>query len=79
MGRLEGYFASLAAQITPFQIKLDQIYSTEWDEYGILGVNVIETAILRRLHNQLNRDLSTLFVDASAPHDGDGYHFHMTI
>jgi 2'-5' RNA ligase len=79
MDRLEGYFDSLAAQITPFQIELDEIYNTYWEGYGILGINVRETETLRELHNQLNRELSDLFVDTSAPHDGAGYHFHMTI
>ena len=79
MVRLEGYFDSLAAQIRPFQIVLDEIYYTEWEGYGILGLNVVETDILRELHNQLNRELRNLFVDTSAPHDGAGYKFHMTI
>ena len=79
MDRLEGYFDSLAAQIAPFQIELDEIYLTEWEGYGILGINVKETKTLRGLHNQINRELSELFVDTSAPHDGAGYHFHMTI
>ena len=79
MQRLEGYFDSLAAQTAPFQIELDEIYYTEWNRYGVLGINVKETETLRGLHNQLNHELSALFVDTSAPHDGDGYHFHMTI
>jgi 2'-5' RNA ligase len=79
MERLEGYFDSLAAQIIPFRISLDEIYYTEWGGYGILGLNVKETATLRRLHNRLNRELCELFDDTSAPHDGSGYHFHMTI
>ena len=79
MGRLESYFDSLATQITPFQIELDEIYYTEWEAYGILGVDVEETNTLRKLHNQLIRELSKLFLEPSAPHDGDGYHFHMTI
>ena len=79
MARLENYFDSLAARIAPFQIELDKIYATEWEGDGILGIDVKETETLRKLHNQLNHELSKLFVDTSAPHDGDGYHFHMTI
>ena len=79
MDRLESYFDSLAAQIAPFQIELDEIYCTDWEGYGILGINVRETETLRGLHNQINRELSELFVDTSAPHDGYGYHFHMPI
>ena len=79
MERLESYFDSLAAQIVPFQIELDGIYYTGEGSYGILGMNAKETTTLRRLHNQLNRELGQLFADTSAPHDGDEYHFHMTI
>ena len=79
MARLENYFDTLAAQTAPFQIELDEIYYTEWNGSGILGINVVETDTLRSLHNQLNRELSELFLDTSAPHDGDSYHFHMTI
>jgi 2'-5' RNA ligase len=79
MDQLECYFDSLAAQISPFQIKLDKIYYTDWEGYGILGINVQETETLRGLHNQINRELSELFVGTSAPRDGAGYHFHMTI
>ena len=79
MDRLESYFDSLATQIAPFQIELDEIYNSDWDGYGILGINVRETETLRGLHNQINRELGELFMDTSAPHDGAGYHFHMTI
>jgi 2'-5' RNA ligase len=79
MERLERYFDRLAARIAPFLIELDGIYYTEWGGYGILGLDVKETATLRKLHEQLNRELAELFDDASAPHDGDEYHFHMTI
>ena len=79
MDRLESYFDALAAQIAPFQIELDEIYFTEWEGNGILGINVKETEILRGLHNQINCELSKLFVNTSAPHDGASYYFHMTI
>jgi hypothetical protein len=51
MSRLESYFDLLAAQIRPFQIVLDEIYYTEWEGYGILRINVVETDVLRELHN----------------------------
>ena len=79
METLENYFDLLATQIAPFKIQLNEIYYAEWSGYGILGVNVNETDTLRKLHVQLNRELSKLFTDTSAPHDGDGYKFHMTI
>ncbi|MBN1874339.1 MAG: 2'-5' RNA ligase family protein [Anaerolineae bacterium] len=79
MEKLEHYFDMLAAQIAPFTIELSDIYCAEWSGYGILGLNVVETPPLRQLHNQINRELGELFEDTSAPHDGDLYHFHLTI
>ena len=79
MEKLENYFNLLAESIKPFEIELNKIYYTKWKEYGILGLNVKETSILRNLHNQINRELNELFENASAPHDGDTYHFHLTI
>jgi 2'-5' RNA ligase len=79
MDRLEGYFDSLAARIAPFPVEFSEIYYAQWEETGFLGLNVVETPILRGLHNQLNRELSGLFRDTSAPHDGDEYHFHLSI
>ena len=76
---LENYFDGLAQRIAPFQIELRQVYYTEWEGYGILGINVRETDILRGLHQQLNRELREILSDPSAPHDGDAYRFHMTI
>ena len=77
--RLEGYFDALAASITPFEVELDKVYHAHWGEYGILGLNVQETSALRELHNRINRELVDLFKDTSAPHDGETYHFHLTI
>jgi len=79
MGKLEGYFDSLAAETAPVQITLEEIYCSDWLGYGILGMTVKETSALRDLHNRLNRELSRLFKDTSAPHDGDEYRFHLTI
>ena len=79
MENLENYFALLARSIKPFEIELDKIYYTEWQGYSILGLNVKETNILRNLHNRTNKELSELFENVSAPHDGDTYHFHLTI
>ena len=79
MDVLEKYFDSLAARTRPFDLRLDRFYCEEWAGFGILGLNVVETPILRGLHNQLNDELSRLFIDTRAAHDGSGYHFHMTI
>jgi hypothetical protein len=35
--------------------------------------------MLRGLHNQINRELSRIVTNPSAPHDGDAYRFHLTI
>jgi 2'-5' RNA ligase len=79
MERLEQYFYMLAASIPPFEIELDKVYYAQWADQGFLGLNVKETGALRELHNRVNRELSELFEDTSAPHDGDAYHFHLTI
>jgi 2'-5' RNA ligase len=79
MDVLEQYFDALAAKTAPFEIHLDRVYYEEWSGYAILGLNVVETARLRQLHDQINTDLSHLFLDTRAAHDGSGYRFHMTI
>jgi 2'-5' RNA ligase len=79
MERLEGYFDALAASVAPFEIELDSVYHTHWGEYGILGLNVKETSALRELHDRIHRELGALFEDVSAPHDGESYHFHLTV
>jgi 2'-5' RNA ligase len=79
MEKLERYFDVLAASITPFEIELDKVYHAQWDHIGLLGLNVKGTGALRELHNRINRELGDLFEDTSAPHDGEAYHFHLTI
>jgi 2'-5' RNA ligase len=79
MEQMEGYFDSLAASLAPFRIELDELYCTNWEGFGILGMNVKETGTLRDLHARLNRELGRLCKDPSAPHDGDEYRFHLTI
>jgi 2'-5' RNA ligase len=79
MDVLEKYFDGLAARTPPFDLQLDRFYYEEWAGFGILGLNVVETPILRGLHNQLNDELGRLFKETRAAHDGSEYHFHMTI
>jgi len=76
---LEGYLDALAASITPFEIELDRVYHFRSGDIGILGLNVVETSVLRDLHNRIHCELEALFEDVSAPHDGESYHFHLTI
>lgn len=79
MPALEDYFDRLAASIQPFEILLDRFYHTAWSGYGILGLNVVETPLLRSLHDRLNRELSQVVQNSSAPFDGEAYRFHLTI
>ena len=79
MDWLETWFDSLAARISPFKIELGSVYYAEWEQVGFVGFNVVETPILRNLHNQVNQELSAYVKDPSAPHDGDEYRFHLTV
>ena len=79
MDALESWFESFSKQVTPFRIELDHVYYEQWDDAAIVGLDVCETPTLRSLHEQVNRELQEFIPDSSAPHDGDEYHFHLTI
>lgn len=79
MTSLENYFDSLAASIPPFDILLDRFYYFSGNGYGLLGLNVIETPLLRGLHDRLNRELVQVVTDPQADFDGEGYRFHLSI
>jgi 2'-5' RNA ligase len=79
MDSLESWFESLSKRVAPFLIELDRVYYEQWDDAAIIGINIRETPTLRTLHNQINRELQDFIPDSSAPHDGDKYHFHLTI
>ena len=79
MESLDAYLQGLAESIDPFEIGLDRFYHCQWSGHGILGLNVSETGTLRDLHKRINTELNDLLEDASAPHDGDKYHFHLTV
>jgi 2'-5' RNA ligase len=80
---LEAYMAEFAASISPFEVHLTKMQAipTRIDdiETGILWFSVEETSYLRGLHRRLNEELESQFGPTPAEHDGDGYHFHMTI
>jgi len=76
---LETWFETFSKQVLPFRIKLDHVYYDEWDDFAIVGFEVLETPILRNLHNQINSELKELLTDPSAPHDGEDYRFHLTV
>jgi 2'-5' RNA ligase len=75
LAELERFMAQLAASIPPLPIELRGLFVWE----TILGIDVCETPALRELHNRLNRELTTIFGDVRADHDGDEYHFHVTV
>lgn len=72
---LEGFCASIA----PFEVAFDRIYYQEWEGSAIIGLAAVENAMLRELHNRLNRELGALFGDVSAPFDGPEFCFHLTV
>jgi 2'-5' RNA ligase len=79
LDRLEAWFDSLALRTSPFDVTLKDLYYAEWENYAIIGFNVVETHRLRELHNQINRELAAIIIDPSAPHDGEEYRFHLTV
>jgi 2'-5' RNA ligase len=80
---LEKYMHDLARSIEPFRVNLTHLELVESTidglDTGILWLNVEETESLRQLHNLINAELTLRFGDVSAPFDGPGYHFHMSV
>ena len=72
---LEQYMAGFATTVPPVDIELTDFFVWE----TVFAVNVKETKTLRTLHNRLNQELPRLFGDVSALHDGEEYHFHLTV
>jgi 2'-5' RNA ligase len=83
LSSLEAYMADLAVSIQPFEIQMTGIQAIpariEGVDSGILWFDVESTPHLRGLHQRLNWELESRFGPAPAEHDGDDYHFHMTI
>lgn len=79
MDRLEDWFESFSREAAPFRIDLERVYYSEWEQYAIIGFEVLETPVLRSLHDRINSELQGLVRDPSAPHDGDEYRFHLTV
>jgi 2'-5' RNA ligase len=71
----EAYMAAFTASTPPLEIEVGRLLL--WDT--VLVFDVRETPTLRSLHNRLNRDLPPIFGAVRAEHDGDEYHFHMTV
>lgn len=79
MERLEAWFDALAAKTPAVDIQLGDVYYSEWEGHAIVGMEVVETPVLRALHNLINRELPGVVLDPAAPHDGDSYRFHLTV
>jgi len=79
MDILESWLEAFSKQIHPFRVELERVYYDQWDDFAIIGFEVLETPTLRAMHNQINRELKGLFNDPCAPHDGDDYRFHLTV
>jgi hypothetical protein len=79
MDSLEDWFESFSRTVQPFRIQLERVYYDSWDDHAIVGFEVLETPTLRGLHEQVNRELKSVVLDPSAPHDGDDYRFHLTL
>jgi 2'-5' RNA ligase len=75
LAALERYMAAFTSDVPPVPIDLTGFYAWE----TVFGLDVKETPVLRALHYRLNRELPTLFGDVNALHDGEEYHFHLTI
>jgi hypothetical protein len=75
---LEDWFTLFSSKVRPFPIQLERIYYGAWGDFAIIGLEVLETPILRGLHEQINRELKDIVLDPSAPYDGDEYRFHLT-
>jgi 2'-5' RNA ligase len=77
--RLDAFCDRFAASVEPFEIRLDRFYLYESGDFGVLGLNVVETLLLRGLHERLNAELAQIFTDTRADFDGAEYRFHLTI
>ena len=55
MDELEDWFgSSFSREVAPFRLELERVYYDEWDNYAIVGFEVLETPTLRALHNRIN-------------------------
>lgn len=83
LAALEAYMEELAATIPPFIVQLPELQleigNFNGMEFGIVWLNVRETAMLRQLHNRLDQELAQRFGNTQANYDGPDYQFHMTV
>lgn len=79
LNEVEDYFDKLAYKTKPLEIVMDHAYHHPPEDPSGLFLNVRESAELKQLHNQINKELAERFENTSALFDGDDYHFHATI
>jgi 2'-5' RNA ligase len=83
LAALEAYMSEFVRSIRPLEVHLTELELRpivfEGTEYGLLWIDVEETADLRQLHQRVNQELSQRFGNIQADYDGPAYHFHMTV
>lgn len=79
LAALEAYMSALARSITPFAVHLTELQLQsivfKGTEFGLLWIEVQETAYLRHLHDRFNQELGQRFGNTQADYDGSAYHF----
>jgi 2'-5' RNA ligase len=79
---VERYFDQLAKELEPIVVTLGGIEIQPPSANGpeaVVWVGVRACPALLEVHERLQRDLGAVVTDASAPFEGDGYRFHMTL
>jgi 2'-5' RNA ligase len=79
---LERYFEQIAREVAPVEVALGGVEIQPPSRNGpeaVVWVGVRDCPALLDLHQRLNRELGEVVSDASAPFDGDGYRFHLTL
>lgn len=71
----EKFFDFFASAVPAMKIKMKSLYC--WQ--SVIGIEVEETSLLRKLHNKLNAELHKISPHPAALFDGDNYTFHLTI
>lgn len=72
---IENLFDTLSSQMNPILLTFDKY--VRWD--NVIMANIVEQDVLRKLHYRINDGLLGLCKNPQADHDGEDYHFHLTI
>jgi 2'-5' RNA ligase len=80
---LVSYFDELCLNHLPIQVALQNLEAVAIDEpglkTGLLWYNVSDDGSLRKIHNQLNKDLPQRLGISNSSIDGERFRFHSTI